>query len=52
MVALANLAKFTGRHDVWLQLRQNYNLKWISENESLQSFEWFFNDELNYDVML
>jgi hypothetical protein len=52
MHALANFAKYTGRYDVWLQIRQRYNLRWTSGNESLQSFERFFNDELNYDSML
>jgi hypothetical protein len=52
MKALSNLAKFTGKYDVWLQLRQRCNLKWTSGNESLQSFERFFNDELSLDTML
>jgi hypothetical protein len=50
--ALANLSKFQGRYDIWLAILQRYNLKWSSGNESLQSFERFFNDDLNYDVML
>jgi intergrase/recombinase len=52
MTALANLAKYTGCYDLWLQIRQCYNLKWTSGNESLQSFNRFFDDELNLDVML
>jgi intergrase/recombinase len=52
MNALANMAKFTGCYDVWLAIRQKYSLKWTSRKESLQSFERFFNDELNYDTML
>lgn len=28
MKALSNLAKFTGRYDNWLQLRQRYSLNW------------------------
>jgi integrase len=51
MTALANLAKYTGRYDVGLQLRQRYNLKW-SKGDSIESFERFFEDGLNYDVML
>jgi hypothetical protein len=56
MSALANLAKYTGRYDLWLQIRQRYNLKWSSGNnnydESLQSFERLFNDDLGFDSML
>jgi intergrase/recombinase len=49
--ALANLAKFQGRYDVFLQLRQKYSLKWTTNN-SLQSFEHFFNPELTFDTLL
>jgi hypothetical protein len=56
MSALANLAKYTGRYDLGLQIRQRYNLKWSSGNnnydESLQSFERLFNDDLGFDSML
>jgi hypothetical protein len=52
MSALANLAKFQGRYDKWLQLRQQYNMKWSKGYNSVQSFERFFDDELNFDVML
>jgi intergrase/recombinase len=51
MTALANLAKYTGRYDHWLQLRHRYNLKW-SKGDSIASFERFFDDGMNYDVML
>jgi hypothetical protein len=34
MNALANLAKFTWRYDVWLWILQRFNLKWTSGNES------------------
>jgi hypothetical protein len=52
MSALANLSKFQGRYNEWLQLRQRYNMKW-SKTDSLQSFNRFFNeDELNFDTML
>jgi hypothetical protein len=52
MSALANLAKFQGRYDVWLQIRQRYNLKWTSGNESLVALQRFFNPELSLDHML
>lgn len=52
MTALANLAKYQGRYDQWLTIRQRYNLKWSSGNESLQSFTRFFNDGLSLEAML
>ncbi len=51
MTALANLAKFTGRCDLFVQIRQRYNLKW-SKGDSIASFERFFNPDLTFDVML
>jgi intergrase/recombinase len=51
MTALANLAKFQGRYDVFLQIRQRYSLKW-SKGDSMQSFARFFNESLDFDTML
>lgn len=52
MSALANYAKYTGRYDQFLQLRQRYNLKW-GKGGSLQYFERFFhNKELSFEAML
>jgi hypothetical protein len=51
MTALANLAKFTGRYNLFVQIRQRYNLKW-SKGDSIASFERFFNPDLTFDVML
>jgi hypothetical protein len=52
MSALANYAKYTGRYDQFLQIRQRYNLKW-SKDSSLQYFERFFhNKELSFEAML
>ena len=51
MTALANLAKYTGRYDQFIQIRQRYSLKW-SNGDSIQHFHRFFNDELTLDVML
>jgi hypothetical protein len=45
MKALASLSRFVGRYDVWLQIRHRYNLKWSTGNESLLTFERFFNDD-------
>ena len=52
MEALANLSKFQGRYDLWLQIRQHYNLKWSSGNESLQALERFFNPEMGLEQMI
>ena len=52
MEALANLSKFQGRYDIWLQIRQRYNLKWTSGNESLQALERFFNPEMGLEQMI
>jgi hypothetical protein len=49
---LAIYAKYTGRYDQFLQLRQRYNLKW-SKGSSLQYFERIFhNKELSFEAML
>jgi hypothetical protein len=42
MKALSSLAKFTGKYDVWLQLRQRYNLKWSTGTEKIDAFERSF----------
>ena len=51
IVALANLAKFQGRYERFLELKKRYDLKWSTSN-STQYFERFFNEELTLDVML
>lgn len=51
MSALANLAKFQGCYNKFLQLRRRYNLKW-SKGDSVESFHRFFNEELSFDKML
>ncbi len=51
MTALANYAKFTGRYDQFLQLKQRYNLKWFRE-DSTKSFQRFFDEGLTLDVMI
>jgi intergrase/recombinase len=52
MKALSNLAKFTGKYDIWLQLRQRYNLKWSTGTEKIDTFERFFDDTKTPDTML
>ena len=44
MKALSCLAKYTGRYDQFLLLRQRYNLKWSTGTEKLDAFECFFDD--------
>jgi hypothetical protein len=45
MKSLAALSRFLGAYDIWLQIRQRYNLKWSVEGQSLRSFELLFSDE-------
>jgi intergrase/recombinase len=52
LTALANLAKYQGRYQVFLEIRQRYALKWTSGNDSLQTLQRFFNPDLTLDVML
>jgi hypothetical protein len=52
MKSLTVLSKYLGCYDRWQAMRQQYLLRWSTGNESLQSFERFFNDELNYDAKL
>jgi len=50
--SLTALSKYLGCYDRWQQIRKQYNLKWSTGNESLQSFERFFDDGLNLDTMI
>jgi hypothetical protein len=52
LAALAALSKFSGRYDRFLQIRQNYNLKWSSGNDSLRALQRFFDPEMTLDSML
>jgi hypothetical protein len=56
LTALANLSKYQGRYDQFLQLRQRYNIKWSksrNDNNSIASFELFFNpNHLDLDAIL
>jgi hypothetical protein len=49
---LANLAKYQGRYQVFLETRQRYALKWSSGNNSLQSLQRFFNPDLTLETMM
>lgn len=50
--ALANLARYQGRYVYFVQIRQNYALKWSSGNNSFQTLQRFFNPDLTLDSML
>jgi intergrase/recombinase len=52
MSALASLAKFKGQYDRFQWLKQTFNLKWSSGQESLQSFNRFFNPDMSLESML
>jgi hypothetical protein len=52
LAALAALAKNQGQYDKWMQIRQRYRMKWSSGQESLQSFNRFFNPQLSLESML
>jgi hypothetical protein len=52
MKGLASLSRFLGCYDNWLALRRRYNLTWSTGNESLATFERFFDDSRTLDSML
>ena len=52
MKALSNLAKFTGRYDNWLQLRQTLFAKLVDGTEKLNAFARFFDDHNTLDTMI
>jgi hypothetical protein len=51
MTSLANMAKFQGRYDRWLDIRRRYSLKW-SKGDSMKVFERFFDEGLDLDAMI
>lgn len=52
LAALAALSKYCGQYGRFVQLRQNYSLKWSSGNDSLLALQRFFDDKLTLDSML
>jgi len=52
MKALSKLAKLTGNCDIWLQIRQRYNLSWSTGTEKLDAFTHFFDDNNSLDSMI
>ena len=49
--ALANYAKYTGRYELFNQIRRNYELKW-SKPSSLQAMQRFFDEQLTLEGMM
>ncbi len=52
MTALANLGKFTGRYDRWLEIRRRYNLRWSKGYDAMAAFERFFNPMMSVEAMI
>ena len=52
MSALANLGEYQGCYDQILSIRQRYSLKGTSGNESIQTLQIFFFQEMTVDSML
>jgi intergrase/recombinase len=51
LTALANLAKYQGCYDQFMQIRQRYSLKWSKSDSGMQAFQGFFSS-LDFDSML
>jgi hypothetical protein len=55
MKALAALAKFLGKYDIWLDMIKRFQLKWSSDNKSIKTFKSLFDIENhgnNFDMMI
>jgi hypothetical protein len=52
MKALSCLARFTGRAEQWLQIREQYQLSWSTGTEKIDAFTRFFDSEKSLDVMI
>jgi hypothetical protein len=52
LTALAALSKYSGQYDQFMQMRQNYNLRWTVGSDAFQVLQRFFNPELSLDHML
>jgi hypothetical protein len=50
--ALASLSKFSGQYGQFVQIRQNYNLRWTTGADAFQVLQRFFNTALSLDVMI
>jgi hypothetical protein len=52
MEALTVLSKYQGCYDRWCQIRKCYSLHWTNGDESLRSFQRFFNPEDSLDKLI
>jgi hypothetical protein len=52
MKSLTALSKYLGCYDRWHEMPRRYNMKWSTGDSSIQSFERFCNNGLNYDTLL
>ncbi len=52
MKSLSSLSRFLGCYDIWLQLKQQYNLKWAIEGSTLRSFELMFDESRSINKMM
>jgi hypothetical protein len=50
--ALSCLARFTGKTELWAQIRKTYGLTWSTGTEQLTAFTRFFDDSKDLDTML
>jgi len=52
MKAISSLATFTGRVELWRQIRQQHGLQWSTGIEKIDAFTRFFDNDKSLDVML
>lgn len=52
MKGLSSLARFTGRAELWRQIRQQHGLQWSTGTEKIDAFTRFFDDSRSLDTML
>ena len=52
MKALSCLAQYTGKQDIWLDIRKRYNLRWTTGTEKLDAFTRFFDYSTTLDDMI
>jgi hypothetical protein len=52
MKGLASLAHFTGKTELWNQIRKTYGLTWSTGTEQLDAFTRFFDSSRDLDTML
>jgi hypothetical protein len=49
MEALTTLSKYMGCYDKWQEIRNHFQIRWTSGDESIKSLERFFNPDLTLD---